>query len=506
MPTAAAAGTDRPPGCRGRALPGGLRRSAVAVAATAVLVLSWAPGVAGAGTPALADPAASISPHPDYLDLCAPAGIDTSTTCLRITLAAIDHARAKEHLGPMRLPASFPHLSVAEQLFVAVDAERVDRGLAPFAGLSASLDAGAQRAASKGQLPKGPGSSYRRSDAEWIGEIANGLDADFDWVYDDGLNAGVPACDARQRSGCWADRGIVLDRLGGATDLVMGAALDPAGDRSAGQPGGPSLAATFAVARRPPPTFVFTWAEAQAEIAAGTLSPLDSIPADESDTGIADPPDNVRAHPDYPRICAPSGLDGSARCNDAVLAAINHARALEGVRPMVLPTNFGQLSLPDQLFVVIDLERVDRGLSPFVGLTAALDRDAQKGADTANDPPDPGPRYLLFDGEWAGGSANALDAVYGWMYDDGFNSGNLDCLKIDAAGCWGHRKGILDNFGSGSELVMGTAVDPTGDTNKGDVGGTSMAATLAVTSGRTGPLLYRWSEAQAAMPPGDADG
>ena len=75
------------------------------------------------------------------------------------------------------------------------------------------------------------------------------------------------------------------------------------------------------------------------------------------------------------------------------------------------------------------------------------------------------------------------------MYDDGFNSGNLDCLKIDGARCWGHRKGILDNFGSGSELVMGTAVDPTGDTNKGDVGGTSMAATLAVTSGRTGPLL-----------------
>ena len=159
MPTAAAAGTDRPPGCRGRALPGGLRRSAVAVAvaATAVLVLSWAPGVAGAGTPALADPAASISPHPDYLDLCAPAGIDTSTTCLRITLAAIDHARAKEHLGPMRLPASFPHLSVAEQLFVAVDAERVDRGLAPFAGLSAVARRRRAAGCEQGAAPEGSG-------------------------------------------------------------------------------------------------------------------------------------------------------------------------------------------------------------------------------------------------------------------------------------------------------------------------------------------------------------
>ena len=169
---------------------------------------------------------------------------------------------------------------------------------------------------------------------------------------------------------------------------------------------------------------------------------------------------------------------------------------------MVLPSGFGQLSVPDQLFVAVNLERVDRSLAPFFGLTTALNRNAQLGADRANDPPDAGGSYVLDDSEWAGGSVNALDAVYGWMYDDGFDSGNLDCLHRGAAGCWGHRKGILDDFGSGMRLVMGAALNAKGDSHHGDVGGSSMALTLAV-SGRPIPTFtYRWAQALAALPPG----
>ncbi len=189
------------------------------------------------------------------------------------------------------------------------------------------------------------------------------------------------------------------------------------------------------------------------------------VPAAESVTGIPDPAHNVAAVPDYTRDCTDTGLDDSAACTGAALAAINHAHALEGVQPMVLPAGFTALTMPEQLFVAIDLERVDRGLPPFVGLTTDLDTNAQRGADDANDPPDPGRAYDLDDSEWAGGSSNALDAVYGWMYDDGFDSGNLDCTHRGAAGCWGHRKGILDDFGSGADLVMGAAVDDSGDTH-----------------------------------------
>ena len=47
-----------------------------------------------------AAPAESVNPVPDYLDNCAPVGIDTSSPCLRITLDAIDKARAHEGLPP----------------------------------------------------------------------------------------------------------------------------------------------------------------------------------------------------------------------------------------------------------------------------------------------------------------------------------------------------------------------------------------------------------------------
>ena len=233
---------------------------------------------------------------------------------------------------------------------------------------------------------------------------------------------------------------------------------------------------------------------------AGTLRPLASIPSSESDTGIPDPRTNVLPVPDYTRVCA-GGLDDSPGCIDAALSAINHAHSLEGVRPMVLPSGFAQLSIPDQLFVVVNLERVDRGLPPFGGLTTALDENAQRGADAANDPPDPGQAYVLDDAEWAGGSSNGLDADYGWMYDDGFASGNLDCLHRGASGCWGHRKGILDDFGS-ANLVMGAAVDTRGDTHKGDSGGTSMAVTLAVSDTPPRSFTYGWAQVLAAMPAG----
>jgi len=456
----------------------------------------------GPSTSGLADPAHSVAPHPDYPGTCAPVGVDTTSPCLRITLDAIDAARSAEGLRPMELPANFPELTVPEQLFVAVDRERVDRGLAPFTGLSTALDADAEKGADAARLPTRPGSAYGSVDTEWIGDVDNGLDADFEWLYNDGPHSGVPGCSGRTTSGCWADRQIVLNRFG-TRHLVMGAAFDPSGDTSGEDAGGSSLAAMLGTTSRAG-QYAYTWKRALAAMSAGTLRPLRAIPATESDTGIEDPTQNVSPEPDYTRVCVATGIDNSPPCLESVLDAINHAHALEGVRPMVLPANFAQLSIPEQLLVAVNLERVDRGLPAFAGLTAALNRNAQKGADDANDPPDPGQAYDLDDAEWAGGSSNGLDAVYGWMYDDGFDSGNLDCLHRGAAGCWGHRKGILDDFGSGPHLVMGAAVDVTGDTHSGDDRGTSMAATLAVAGAPVQTFTYSWAQVAAAPPPGAA--
>jgi hypothetical protein len=342
---------------------------------------------------------------------------------------------------------------------------------------------------------------------EWIGAVDNGLDADYQWMYEDGPNSGVPGCSDTQSSGCWADRQTVLGRLG-SRHLVMGAGFNASSDTSSGDRGGASLAAILAVGFSRPhaggaqQTYTYTWAEARAAMSTGALTPLRSVPRSESGTGIPDPDHNVAPVPDYTRACAASGIDVAPGCTGTVLAAINHAHALEGVRPMVLPSGFALLTLPEQLFVAVNLERVDRGLPPFGGLTHGLSRNAQQGADDANDPRDPGQAYVLSDAEWAGGSSNALDALYGWMYNDGFDSGNLDCPHRGAAGCWGHRKGILDNFGGGANLAMGAAINTTGDNHPGDRGGTSMAITLAVASTPIRSYTYTWAQALAAMPPG----
>jgi len=476
--------------------------TAAAALATLVAAAALAGCADGAGrrNPS-ANPSTSLAPTPNYGNVCAPVGADTSTTCLRVTLQAIDLARATEGLGPMRLPDDFPRLSVPEQLFVAVDRERVDRGLPPFAGLSAVLDQGATRGADSAQLPPRPGRGYSSVVAEWIGAVANGLDADYQWVYDDGPGSGTPGCSSGQASGCWADRDIVLGSYG-THALVMGAAYDPTGDRSPGDRGGSSLAATLAAATRTGGPYAYTWMQALAATAQGTLRPLRAVPTSQSDGGIADPPRNVSPSPDYTKTCSSAGMDSSPACLAAALAAINHARSLEGIHPMVLPADFAGLSLADQLFIAVNLERVDRGLAPFVGLTTALNDNAQVGADDADDPPPLGPAYQLDDAEWAGGASNGLDSVYGWVYNDGFNSGNLDCVRRDAPGCWGHRKGILDDFGSGTDLVMGAAYDQASDVHNGDVGGTSMAVTLAVQSPPPSTFTYTWAEALATLPGG----
>ena len=64
---------------------------------------------------------------------------------------------------------------------------------------------------------------------------------------------------------------------------------------------------------------------------------------------------NVPASPDY--------LD-SGSLDDAI-AAINNARALEHVHPLHLPQNFAQLDAVQQQFVLVNLERTDRGLRPL---------------------------------------------------------------------------------------------------------------------------------------------
>jgi hypothetical protein len=147
----------------------------------------------------------------------------------------------------------------------------------------------------------------------------------------------------------------------------------------------------------------------------------------------------------------------SSNCISSALGEIKAARAREGVRPMKLPGDFGSLSVAQQLLVVTNLERVDRGLAPVAGLAADLNAAATAAAAADQDP-----RLNHFNGaqlasNWAGGTSSTLIADYLWMYDDGLGSGNLDCQQAGDSGCWGHRHNILHHFDNPVAMGVGYA-------------------------------------------------
>lgn len=154
-----------------------------------------------------------------------------------------------------------------------------------------------------------------------------------------------------------------------------------------------------------------------------------------------------------------AGPSGS-KCIASALADINAARASEGVGAMVLPSNFASLTIPQQLLIVSDLERIGRGLTPILGLAAPLDADAQQGAVAGGDPVPTSFTGDAWGSNWEGGYASTLEADFGWMYDDGPGSENLDCAAAGDPGCWGHRDNILRAWDA--PLVMGAGYTPNG--------------------------------------------
>jgi hypothetical protein len=167
--------------------------------------------------------------------------------------------------------------------------------------------------------------------------------------------------------------------------------------------------------------------------------------------------------------CGPG--DGGVACDQLALAAINQARrALEklGGMSFSLPA-YARLTPVQQLFVVVNLERTERGLAPAVVLSRSLNKVAQAGARAGRDPAltsvprrlPGGGRTVYASANWAGGWVNPLGADYAWMYDDGPGGNNLDCRTASSPLCWGHRDNILNRFGDhascpgASALAMG---------------------------------------------------
>jgi hypothetical protein len=170
---------------------------------------------------------------------------------------------------------------------------------------------------------------------------------------------------------------------------------------------------------------------------------------------ISDPPTSIAPSPATFQAC--DGAPDSTACISSALSDIDAARAAEGVAPMQLPADFASLSVPEQLLVVTNLERVDRGLAPVAGLAADLDSVAASAAAADQDPMLNNFNGTELASNWAGGMSSTLLTDFVWMYDDGPGSGNLDCRQAGDSGCWGHRDNILYRFDN--PVAMGVGYD-----------------------------------------------
>jgi hypothetical protein len=183
------------------------------------------------------------------------------------------------------------------------------------------------------------------------------------------------------------------------------------------------------------------------------------------------------------------------------LVAIDHGRAQEGVGPMgVNEPQLDALPAPQQLFIVLNDERIDRGLAPIEFMTAQLNGAADQGARSAGDPPLPsnltGGAPVTWGGSiWAGGSSSVLESDYFWMYSDGWGgqSSNEACTSAGSPYCWMHRDIVLHAIPScGAQpgvLSLGAAYEP------GGYPGGSLAAELIATCAPPTDVTMTWQQA-----------
>ena len=176
--------------------------------------------------------------------------------------------------------------------------------------------------------------------------------------------------------------------------------------------------------------------------------------ASSADWKGKDPPKNTPLGR-LPSSCnaAPTGT----QCIDAAVYYLDKARSKVGLPPYALPANFPSLSPPQQVFILVNLDRVRYGLPPITGMTAALNHDAlASGVWRADDPyPSNTAGLNTWWPGWAGAFDNAPMAYEAWVWSDGLGSSNPRCTPTDHSRCWGHRHSVLWKYGP--VLAMGAA-------------------------------------------------
>jgi len=245
------------------------------------------------GIPA-GNPSESLAPNPDFSSdgSCASGVLDDGSTCNADVAQATTNARSiLESLPALSLNlTAYEAMTVAEQLFVVADVERVARGVPPIAGLTTQLDTIAQTGANNNTDPSLNASALTggavivSGGANWAAGTSNPLGTNYYWMYDDGPNSPNGDCTSSGAPGCWGHRDNILGSyatsslctsygLSGAQDF-MGA-----GSTTSGSAYGPSFAEILIGACGAAPTdVVFTWQQALQLLGGGTGGSVPGAP------------------------------------------------------------------------------------------------------------------------------------------------------------------------------------------------------------------------------------
>ncbi len=202
--------------------------------------------------------------------------------------------------------------------------------------------------------------------------------------------------------------------------------------------------------------------------------------------------------------------DHSATCLDESVAMLNAGRRSEHLGPLVLPRNWSHLTVPQQTFVLTELERTARGLKPDTGLAADWNAAASAGAVAGRDPTRAGAGARGgFLSIWAGGQQNPIIATVGWIYDDGLypdgTTHNISCSRTASSGCWGHRDAILRDSAKtacGRRCAIGAAFSDNGFSGAASgQGRESYAEVFGIgAANNRDPLIFRWATELPQLP------
>jgi hypothetical protein len=199
--------------------------------------------------------------------------------------------------------------------------------------------------------------------------------------------------------------------------------------------------------------------------------------------------------------------DSNSACENYMLSAINYARSALGEGALNLPSNWESLSTTEQLFVMVDMERVAQGYPAYLGLNAALSAEAASAAALGKDANPAVPGFSIGEnpngmqgegGAWAS-AFSVLSADYAWMYDDGWagslaTTPNIDCTSATAVGCWGHRDSLLGEQTASVGVGLGCDTCELGAGVAVLNGSESYTVMIEVPSGAAPAMTFTWAQ------------